>query len=257
MYKPTILPYWHTNPYQEQAKQVGIYNDTMSVDDSEIKVLIQREPTQVMNIVDEIIKHQDRYDLILAWNEDVLNNCKNAKKFMFGDCWVDKDFLIEDKLNYISFLTSDKNFTDGHKMRQRVYDLLQRKKRFGDFKIMAIKTPPRILDKNIIFENCKFSITIENVTANNFFTEKIIDCFMSKTIPIYCGCPNISEHFNMKGIITFNTEDELIDILENISEEDYKKRLVYIEENFNLAKQFCNFFKRVDKEVESFLNNKK
>ena len=74
MYKPTILPYWHTNPYQEQTRQVGIYNDTLNIDSSDVKILIQREPPQVLNIVDAIIKNQDRYDLILAWNEDVLNN---------------------------------------------------------------------------------------------------------------------------------------------------------------------------------------
>lgn len=256
IYKPTILPYWHTNPYKEQFKQVGVYNDTMNTDDSEVKVLIQREPPQVLNIVNDIIKHQDKYDLILAWNEDVLNNCKNSKKFMFGDCWLNKDFSISDKGNYISFLTSDKNFTEGHNFRQSVYNLLQANKRIGNHKIIAIKTPPRIPNKDVIFENCKYSITIENVKIRNFFTEKIIDCFMSKTIPIYCGCPNISEYFNSHGIIIFNTQDELINILENITEEDYVKRVEAIEDNYKIAKQYCNFFERVDNEIENFLKTR-
>ena len=256
MYKPTILPYWHTNPYKEQIKQVGIYNDTLSVDNSEIKVLIQREPPQVLNIVDAIIKNQGKYDLILAWNEDVLNNCSNAKKFMFGDCWLEKEFNIEDKQNYISFLTSNKNFTPGHSLRQNVYELLQKNKRIGNHKIISIKTPPRITNKDVIFENCSFSITIENVKINNFFTEKIIDCFMSKTIPIYCGCPNISEFFNPNGIIFFDNEEQLINILTNLSTDEYKNRIQYVEENFIFAKKYCNFFERVDEEVKSFLNNK-
>jgi hypothetical protein len=254
MYKPTILPYWHTNPYKEQIKQVGIYNDTLETDESEVKVLIQREPPQVHNIVDSIIKNQHKYDLILAWNEDVLNNCQNAKKFMFGDCWLKKQFSVDDKQNYISFLTSNKNFTPGHQMRQNVFNLLQTNKRIGSHKIIAIKTPPRIEDKDIIFENCRFSVTIENVKIRNFFTEKIIDCFMSKTIPVYCGCPNIGEYFNTEGIIFFDSEEQLMDILKNLTEEDYKTRLPYIEENFVLAQQYCNFFERVDKEVEIFLS---
>ncbi|MEK6829634.1 MAG: glycosyltransferase family 10 [Nanoarchaeota archaeon] len=253
MYKPTILPYWHTNPYQEQTRQVGIYNDTLNIDSSDVKILIQREPPQVLNIVDAIIKNQDRYDLILAWNEDVLNNCKNSKKFLFGDCWLKKDLSLSDKQNYISFLTSDKNFTTGHQFRQNVYNLLKVNKRIGEHKIIAIKTPPRIPDKDVIFENCKFSVTIENVKIRNFFTEKIIDCFMSKTVPIYCGCPNISEYFNPEGIIFFDTEEELMNILHNLTEDDYNKKLNYVEENFVLAKQYCNFFERVDKEVENFL----
>lgn len=256
MYKPTILPYWHTNPYKEQSKQVGIYKDTLEIDNSEIKVLIQREPPQVLNIVDDIIKNSHKYDLILAWNEDVLNNCKNAKKFLFGDCWLKEEFSLSDKQNYISFLTSDKNYTDGHKLRQDVYDILQKNKKINGYKIISIKTPPRIDNKDIIFENSKFSITIENVRENNFFTEKIIDCFISKTVPIYCGCPNISEFFNVDGMILFNTKEELMDILNGLDDFEYEKKFHIFEENFTKAKQYANFFERVDIEVNNFLKNK-
>lgn len=224
MYKPTRLPAWHDNPYKEQIKKVGMYSDTFQTDDSEIKVFIQREPPQVLNIVNEIIKNQDKYDLILAWNEDVLNNCKNAKKFLFGDCWLSQEFKLSDKQNYISFLTSDKNFTQGHALRQNIYNVLQKNKRIGDYKIIAIKTPPRIPDKDIIFENSKYSIIVENQNIKNFFTEKLIDCLISKTVPIYCGCPNVSEFFNTDGMILFETVEELMDILNNINDFEYDKK---------------------------------
>ena len=84
----------------------------------------------------------------------------------------------------------------------------------------------------------KFSIAIENGVHDNYFTEKILDCFLTGTIPIYRGCNNIGEFFNTKGFLIFNTEDELVNIVNNLTEEDYSSREVYIKENYNKAKQY-------------------
>jgi hypothetical protein len=45
-----------------------------------------------------------------------------------------------------------------------------------------------------------FGVAIENVSHRGWFTEKILDCFLLKTIPIYWGCSNIEDYFNPKGI---------------------------------------------------------
>ena len=44
-------------------------------------------------------------------------------------------------------------------------------------------------------EKYKYSIAIENSYKKNYFTEKFTDCILAKTIPIYYGCPNISDFF--------------------------------------------------------------
>jgi len=41
----------------------------------------------------------------------------------------------------------------------------------------------------------EYSIAMENSSQNNYFTEKINDCFLSWTMPIYWGCPNIQNYF--------------------------------------------------------------
>jgi hypothetical protein len=38
-----------------------------------------------------------------------------------------------------------------------------------------------------------FSLTIENTKKDYYFTEKLIDCFMTGTVPIYWGCPSIQK----------------------------------------------------------------
>ena len=49
-----------------------------------------------------------------------------------------------------------------------------------------------------------FSIAIENSRNGCYFTEKILDCFTTRTVPIYWGCPDIGDYFDMNVIITFN-----------------------------------------------------
>jgi hypothetical protein len=74
-----------------------------------------------------------------------------------------------------------------------------------------------------------FSIIIENSKEDYMFTEKLIDCFLTGTIPIYYGCPSIGLFFNDKGILHFNNYKECIDILKNISSELYYSYMKYIE----------------------------
>jgi len=47
----------------------------------------------------------------------------------------------------------------------------------------------------------KFMICFENSSVDNYFTEKLLNSFYSGTIPIYWGCPNISDYVNMDAIL--------------------------------------------------------
>lgn len=52
-----------------------------------------------------------------------------------------------------------------------------------------------------------FSIAIENTIENGYFTEKILDCFLAMTIPIYFGAPDISDHFPDGSFIALDSLD--------------------------------------------------
>ena len=65
-----------------------------------------------------------------------------------------------------------------------------------------------------------FSVIIENSCYDYNFTEKIIDCFIWNNTN-YWGCPSIHKFFNIKGILIFNTIDELDNILHNLSNNLY------------------------------------
>ena len=81
-----------------------------------------------------------------------------------------------------------------------------------------------------------FALVIENCKMDYYFTEKLVECIITGTIPIYYGCPNISKFFDLRGIITFNTQEELDDILSNLNEEKYNSMLEYAKINYEKAK---------------------
>lgn len=57
-------------------------------------------------------------------------------------------------------------------------------------------------ESKIIFQSkYKFSIAFENTKLDGFFTEKILDPFYAKSIPIYWGSEEITKEFNPKAFI--------------------------------------------------------
>ena len=76
-----------------------------------------------------------------------------------------------------------------------------------------------------------FSIVMENGVYDDYYTEKITDCFATGTIPVYWGSPSIGKHFNMDGIILFDDKFDM----NILTKETYKSRIDYVKDNFNRA----------------------
>ena len=238
-------------------KKVSVSFDTIIYDENaEIKVLVQIEPPEVYNLTNSIIKNRKNFDLILTWRDDILEICENSKKFFFGSCWVDLNKINIEKKDEISFITSDKRFTPGHIMRHEFLKKYENVEQINGFSFKKILTPPRVENKNFLFENAKFHVVIENVSRNNWFTEKLIDCFATNTIPIYCGCPNISEIFDVNGMFRFKNLDELHEILYNLDNKCYENKLESIHKNYNTSKEYFDFHGRIESEIKEFISNK-
>ena len=230
-------------------EQVSISTDTAQFDsESKYKVFVQLEPPEVVNCLNSVIANHQHFDLILAWHKDILTNCPNAKRFIFGSCWIDLDTFVPDKQNEISFLMSNKAFAPGHKFRHEIFRYLNQDTING-FSIRKIMTPPRIDNKDIIFKHAKFSIIVENAVHDNWITEKLIDCLATKTIPIYYGCSNVGEFFNEKGILRFHSIEELNTILNTITPALYDELSDVINENYTKSLEYLNFQERVKNEV--------
>jgi hypothetical protein len=237
-------------------RKVSVSHDILRYDSTaDYKVLVYcGEPNAVWDIDSEVISMHKEFDLILTWKQVVLDNCPNAEKFLFGGKTINDNKLILYKKNQISYLTSNKNFTSGHTFRQNIWEFFNTNDFEGDYQFLLHKSPPRI-DKELIFNNAKFSIIVENTNQHNYFSEKLIDCISTRTIPIYCGCPNISEYFDMNGILVFNTIEELVDIITNLSSDYYEQYIDVMEKNYQTSKQYWDYYGRIGNKIKEKLND--
>ena len=88
-------------------------------------------------------------------------------------------------------------------------------------------------------EHYKFSIVIENDIDEFWFTEKLLNCFATKTVPIYTGATRIVEIFNADGIIELPYTDMITSTVINLRiDEEYEKRREAIEDNFKRVEPY-------------------
>lgn len=69
----------------------------------------------------------------------------------------------------------------------------------------------------------KFSIACENYRSDGYVTEKLIQSFAARTIPIYLGDPSINNTFNSKAFINvsdYNSTEELLAEIQKIDQND-------------------------------------
>jgi len=229
---------------------------------SSINVISLHEPNEYFGRHDWVIQNKDLFQIILTWDDKILNTCSNALFLPFGHTWFKPDqYEKHHKEEFkIAHLRGNLLKSYGHQMR---WEILDRKN--------EIKTPIKFFDvygsrhdienarkgKEFVFGDSMFGIAIENFSHRGFFTEKILDCFLLKTIPIYWGCSNIKDFFNQEGIIKFNNPDDLIYISNQLTEDFYQSKYHIIEENYQLALQYINYEQNIaDKITEIFkLNN--
>ncbi|MEI6320650.1 MAG: glycosyltransferase family 10 [Pseudomonadota bacterium] len=151
----------------------------------------------------------------------------------FGTSWLDGQWDRRyDKTELVSFVGSIVHpDAHGYGLRRQVVEACQAR---GDVQCFGKGIRP-VASKIEGLESFAFSIAMENVQEDDYFTEKLIDCFLTETIPIYWGCSRISEIFDPMGIMTFADVRELIAILENLGHGDYDARREAITRNKTLA----------------------
>lgn len=177
-------------------------------------------------IVESVKRHTDAYlnlfDTIFTHNQELLRLSPKFKWVPGQGFWI-KEPKICEKKKLVSMISSNKKMFEGHAVRlQWVEKLRGQVDLFGrGFREIPLK------EQGLC--DYMFSVAIENGQYETYFTEKILDCFATGTIPIYLGAPDIGKHFNQNGII------DLTDNVQ-ISDRIYYDKLDAIKENLEIAK---------------------
>lgn len=192
-------------------------------------------------IYKSVIKNCHSYDYILTHDLTTLKELQNenynsALWCPAAGCWIEYcDRSVYSKTKNLSIIASEKRNTYGHKLR---HDIIEKSRTLFDGIYGRAYQP--VKNKITALKDYRFSVTIENENSEDAFTEKLIDCFVTGTIPIYYGTPNIGKYFNIDSILTINNIDDFDKITHYICEDYYQSKITAIYDNFERAKNYVN-----------------
>jgi hypothetical protein len=194
-------------------------------------------------------KYKNCYNYILTYHQDILDNFPNSMVSVTPTTWV-RDYEPEKKEFNVSSVFGNKHLSlylpglEGYNVR---WELFTRREEIKIDKMFYLSSSSPIPDINyeehLILKDLKtpmfdsqFHIAIENTNKiKNAFSEKLIDCFHTRTIPIYYGPSNIGDFFNAKGIFIVNSVDDIINVCNGLNENTYDSLRDVIEENYNIS----------------------
>ena len=139
----------------------------------------------------------------------------------------------------VSVVSSNKTSCDLHLFRLNLARRCRDEKLCDTFGTFDGGSPVNIADT---LTDYRYSICVENDISPFFFTERITNCFMSMTVPIYCGASEIDKFFNPDGIIFMKPGEDIREILKKCSKQDYESRIPAIKDNFDRVQKYRNIW---------------
>ena len=176
-------------------------------------------------LVESILENRElvenTYETIFTHDQRLLSLGEKYKWVPAQGFWI-KDPKIYQKSKMISMISSNKEMCEGHRLRLEWVD------RIGDQVDLYGRGFNEIENKEDGLCDYMFSVAIENGQYKTYFTEKLLDCFATGTIPVYLGAPDIGNYFNKDGIIDLSDEFD-------ISQDLYYSKMDAIKENLEKA----------------------
>jgi hypothetical protein len=141
----------------------------------------------------------------------------------------------------ISWITSNKENRHGHQLRMKFLKAMQGQLNFD---LYGRGFNP-IEDKFSGIYPYSYTLAIENYSGAYYWTEKLSDCFLSWSMPIYYGCTNIETYFPRESYIKIDIAkpEEAAETINNaVNERLWEKHLDAIEQSRNMVLQKYQFF---------------
>ena len=154
---------------------------------------------------DKSLDHENQiyYNVHTWWiGLDVRLN-KGSHKISYNS-GIDYDFLKNKeplkKANRVSTISSSKIIFDGHRTRNNLISDLSVSEISDSLDIFG-NGYNRFTDKYDIISDRMFHLVVENTRCENYWSEKIADVYLADSMPIYYGCPNISNYFDKDSLV--------------------------------------------------------
>jgi hypothetical protein len=188
------------------------------------------------------------FDVVLTYDDELIRKYPDKCVFFpHGGCSIAREeFRIYQKTKLVSFCSSVRKTAPGHYARHEFYELYKDRERnwakpfLSDVAVDCYGQLPHSYAKTMLdcLRDYRFQIVMENNISDTYFTEKLIDCLVAGTVPIYRGTRKLSRFFDPNGILHFDSIEELCRILQNLTPHSYEERLDAVRRNFAAARDF-------------------
>jgi hypothetical protein len=231
-------------------------------------ILLLLEPDVIFSVKQYVIHNHRNFYAILTFQEEILSSCPNAVPFLFGTTWIPREIYMSPIITNKEFKVSSLTGAPYKQISKRTittpgwtlrYSLYKRQMeitipsvffRSSHNAIPPIGNNPLLTESKIpLFDTFQFSIVIENSRQKHYFTEKLCDCLLMRTIPIYYGCPNISSYFDTRGWILLESDDptECIEKINSLTESHYDLYRPIIEWNANRCLVYADIYTNINR----------
>jgi len=268
VYKIKILCNWTCTEkiHKDWEKLIGDYPIEYTNDDPDYWVIINKPPENSYYDKNKTIVFGMEPDTFFADRWQWYNDKKDYFYFMDEsyrtntEWWLNSDLKELEQTSptktkdiVVSSIVSSQYIYEGHRLR---IDFLKEAEKELDFDIYG-------WDNNHNFSNyCgrlddgknqglfpyKYTFIAENVSKDNFFTEKFVDAILSECLIFYWGCTNIDSFFNPLCYVSldlYNITNSIRKIRQTIMSNQWEKRLSVIKEMKQLILRKYSFIPRI------------
>jgi hypothetical protein len=158
---------------------------------------------------------------------------------------------VHEKRRNIAMFLSEKTLSPGHLLRHEVVSWLAGSPFRDRVDLYGAGVGRHVERKDLVLADYGFSIEIENTRMDHYFTEKLIDCFMLGTIPIYWGHPSVGKIFDLNGMLPFLGLGDLEQALAQATPARWNASLPAIQQNFRTAQDYADVHELMQKLVFS------
>lgn len=200
-----------------RANRIGVLNE------SPIDSAYRRIP--------EIVR---RFPLVFTHQRHLLELGEPFRPLLFGTNWIGardahRTAEVMDsspaKTGMVSFIGSLEHPDEGaYRLRREVAAYAMSRK---DIECYGKGIRP-VAGKREAIGPFRFSIAMENAASDHYFSEKLNDCLLLETVPIYYGCPGIGDLLDERGMLRFNSIEQLAAILDGLNESTYERMRPYV-----------------------------
>ncbi len=188
-----------------------------------------------------------RFHRVLTSDETLLSRLPNAVFFPFGSTWVPEWRELDTrKTAMCSLIASAKRSQPGHVLRHEIAGWARDAGVPVD--VMGRGYRP-IARKSDGLAPYRFSVVIENVRERNYFTEKLIDALLCRTVPIYWGCPNIGDFLDTRAMIICENAAEIRQAVNRMSQDVYLSHLPALDSVRPRADDYGDLYARAARAV--------